>query len=387
MNIINLWDWKFKIGIYRDVYMNVVRNLNYFSVEEKEIYEKIIDYHIDRISLDSILDILIENKYDSWENTGINEINFIKPRLIPIDGILYELFQIKVEKALKNNPNLNYEINELFNAACHKKNNQYDTVEEIFRVILGDYYDEIAKLLPGNYQFIDKTKEKIEVENTIQYANKYIEDLGNNIEIKNTFGDNNIPGFDIELVDGIGFAEWWDKDLTSRDKDLLLLFKNNDAMNKDDFQYTIYHEVYPGHGHFYNYARNNKETIKNFDHGAITLIEGWATFCEWNVKKTDYSNSLKNRGKEFLRVSLAKDISLDNKISTFYQNNIKRGYSKEQALNTVLYFTQYPTFLESYYLGALCIEVMINNKILKKPSELLNYLKNKTWGELFALWG
>lgn len=158
------------------------------------------------------------------------------------------------------------------------------------------------------------------------------------------------------------------------------MYDNKDALNRDDFEYTIYHEIYPGHGQFYNYARMNSTTIPKFDHGAMSLIEGWATYCEWNVKDTSYSRSLKERGKEFLDISILKSIGCKDKIELIYNRNIKRGYTKEQAINSVLYFSQYPGFLESYYLGALCIEEIVNSKAFGKPLKFLEYLNDKTWG-------
>lgn len=387
MSTIKIWDWKFKIGLIRDIYIDVNKNIENFSLEEKKIYNKIIDYHTNKISLDVILDILIENKFNSWKDTMMNDISLIKPNLIGINSKLYEFFKAKMNIAIKNNPSLDYEINELFSAACNNNNNSYDNVEEIFRCILGKYYDEVIKLLIDKYQFVSEIKEKIQYNDIKKHVNSYIKKLSDDIKIRKMYGANIINEYDIKLVNEVGFAEWWDKDLTNNDKDLLVLFQNNDSMNKDDFEYTIYHEVYPGHGYFYNYARNNRGAKSSFDHGAMTLVEGWATFCEWNVKKTDYSRTLKNRGKEFLEISLDKNKSLEEKINMLYANSIKRGYSKDQAINTILYFSQYPTFLESYYLGALCIEVMINKGVFRNPADFLDYLKNKTWGELFALWG
>ena len=84
MNTINEWDWKFKIGIYKEIYLRISKKIDNFTKEEKEIYNKIIQYHNNKVSIDVILEILMNNEYNSWEETGMYNIEVLNKKLIPI---------------------------------------------------------------------------------------------------------------------------------------------------------------------------------------------------------------------------------------------------------------------------------------------------------------
>jgi len=53
--------------------------------------------------------------------------------------------------------------------------------------------------------------------------------------------------------------------------------------------------------------------MTNFDFGNLELIEGWATYFEWNTVDNGYSKLLKFRGAEYLKMSFS-GYSLDTKI-------------------------------------------------------------------------
>ena len=190
-----------------------------------------------------------------------------------------------------------------------------------------------------------------------------------------------LKNYDIEIQNSQGYAEWWDRSLLNGQRDKLVIKINQDSMYKNDLIYTLYHEVYPGHGHFYNRLAHNP--VCGFDHGAISLIEGWATYCEWNTLPSAYISSIKNNALLLLKESFSH--TGDDRADKIY--NLKRalGYSAEESLRTVLYTSQYIGYLEDYYLGALWIESYLKHRD-KTPYEFLEMLANKTVGEFYKIW-
>lgn len=195
------------------------------------------------------------------------------------------------------------------------------------------------------------------------------------------FGEPSLSGYGIETQNSPGYAEWWDRSFLEDQRDKLIIKINQDSIYTNDILYTLYHEVYPGHGHFYNRLAHNPGC--GFDHGAISLIEGWATYCEWNSSPSAYISSIRNNALLFLKESFS--CVGDDRADKIY--NLKRslGYSEEESLRTVLYTSQYIGYLEDYYLGALWIEAYLK-RTGKTPYEFLKLLDNKTVGEFYPIW-
>ena len=105
------------------------------------------------------------------------------------------------------------------------------------------------------------------------------------------FGCSAIQDFGTQIIDGNGYGEWWDREISDTGRDELVLYTNDNQVKCDDYKYTIIHETYPGHGHFYNYVRVQNDCM---DHGAMSLVEGWATYCEWNTYPSKCVNVIKH---------------------------------------------------------------------------------------------
>lgn len=383
MKILDIWDWKYKLLLSESTFNKTSDFIKDLKSEEKKIYKAITDFYCEFYSFDVLLDLLMKEETESNKILALASKNIDKALRVP--PILKGYYIKKINSAFKNDGYLKKQLTQMLLSIIDEKNT-FSSTDEIQSIIYGHYYPDIKRTIIQKGIVTEKTDNLIQTQNIELYTKKFLSEIENDHKIVSDFGRCIIPDYEIQIAKGKGFAEWWDRDLIDGEKDLLVLYDNKDAMNLDDFEYTIYHEVYPGHGQFYNYARQTSNTIPKFDHGAMSLIEGWATYCEWNVRNTYYSSSLRERGKMFLDISLLEPDSSEEKITKIYNSKIKRGYTHDQAINSVLYFSQYPGFIESYYLGAICIENMINNKVFCKPADLLEYLKDKTWGELFALW-
>lgn len=104
-------------------------------------------------------------------------------------------------------------------------------------------------------------------------------------------GPVDMPRFDIAIHHGDDFAEYWpvalasppDKGEVSRDR--LVIFDNGNMHQDGVLRTTLAHEVL-GHGVFYQSALTLDPPF--FDHGAIGLIEGFATWCEWHASQSPH---------------------------------------------------------------------------------------------------
>ena len=383
MEVLNVWDWKYKLILSDSINQKVRNFIKILQPEEKKIYEAMIDFYSGFYSFDVLLNLLQEDEAEQDKIINTAQKNIGKALKVP--SVLKEYYKKRINSAFFQNNKLKEQLDQMLTFLMDEK--AFIETDEIQKVIFGPYYSGMKKAIAIQGPLTEKTRNLLKISDIEFYLNDFLSKIRKDETIQLEFGKYIIPEYDTYVKEGAGFAEWWDRDLINKQRDLLVLYKNKDSLNLDDFEYTIYHEIYPGHGQFYNFARQASDFIPNFDHGAMSLIEGWATFCEWNVKETNYARSLRERGRRFLNISLLQQSSAEQKISSLYQNMLERGYSVDQAVNTILYFSQYPGFTESYYLGAICIEEMIRNKVFRKPVDLLQYLRNRTWGELFALWG
>ena len=120
----------------------------------------------------------------------------------------------------------------------------------------------------------------------------------------------------------------------------LVLYMNNQHSNLD-ILYTLFHEVYLGHGNFFSIIKRNSNYI---DIGATLIIEGFATFCELSVGyNKDYEQYYLNKYYNFLNCAFTNKIEkLD-------------CYEKAKIIN-------YPLFKENYYIGAIILMNKIKNQ-------------------------
>lgn len=187
--------------------------------------------------------------------------------------------------------------------------------------------------------------------------------------------------FLIETVPGAGFAEWWDSSL-NEGNDLLRLFINADSMYENDLLYTIQHEVYPGHGHFYHMSKGSGSPV--FDHGAMTLVEGWATYAEWHAQPSSYTEATRHNALLLLQDTI--HLSGSERAATVLTHKREQGYSAEEGLRTLEYVSQYIGFLESYYWGALWFEQVFDKLSIITPAAFLRQEYQINFVEGFGAW-
>jgi len=195
------------------------------------------------------------------------------------------------------------------------------------------------------------------------------------------FGSCAIGDFTTTVKEGSAYGEWWDRELEGESGDRLVLFKSDDAVKSEDYLYTVIHETYPGHGHFYNSVRSGETAT---DHGAMMLIEGWATYSEWHSLPHPYVEAVRHNAMVFLHHALFG--TREELAEVIWRNKRAQRIPMRKAVYALVNATQYIGYLESYYLGALWLEEMIDRRGRFTAEEFLAMLKTNSKGEFFRLW-
>lgn len=158
------------------------------------------------------------------------------------------------------------------------------------------------------------------------------------------------------------WAEYWPRQLTGK-QNILLLGLELLKSDEDVIASTLVHEI-AGHAFFYNIVERRE--IQLIDQGAHCLIEGWATWCEWNCDYLDLELRRQLRSDGCHQLDFIFEESQDKITSAISLFCSLKGYSEEVTKATILTFFQYPCFSHSYILGALGLEKIIKNKSLEE---------------------
>lgn len=181
-----------------------------------------------------------------------------------------------------------------------------------------------------------------------------------------------IPAFDLKITDDEGFAEYWPRESVDSERDLLAVSGLlEDARDAGTLKATLAHEL-AGHGAFYEFVRDLRPPF--FDHGALGLVEGWATSEEWRLTGRGQG------GRSTVPLLAAREENLRE----LCEEAVSRaGYSMKRVTNAMLSWAQYPAFQASYAYGAAWFELARRNS----PDEaVLSSLTNRPLGDFFREW-
>jgi len=149
------------------------------------------------------------------------------------------------------------------------------------------------------------------------------------------------------------FAEYWPSMITGSQNELVLGLKLLES-DCSDVVGTLVHEI-AGHACFYELASTGYFSF--VDHGAICLIEGWATWCEWSSPFADneYRKKIKRIASKGL--DLAGVSNGDDARDRIHRLVCASGFNGESFDQALLSFFQYPGYSASYYAGAAWFDI------------------------------
>jgi len=377
MNTIDIWDWKYRIYLDERTLQQVRQWITQLTPREAEIYEQLLQFYLSFYSFGVLLDLCIE----SPDRAGhYLEIAASHPEdLIRTPQVLVPYYK----RTIRNfaHPTQQSILLHLLTCSLHA------------REIREEYWALTAALFGSAFPQMQQTFNSAQYSHCIPLPRQanlrdhcdalyaaFFQQITQDPHLIQQFGPCAITSYHQKIVEGTGYGAWWDREISSSGEDELVLYTNNGIVKKDDYLYTILHETYPGHGHFYNTVRADNDQM---DHGAMHLIEGWATYCEWHTYPSPYVNAVYHNDMAFLYRSL--HYSTDGIASEMYQRKRRQGKTVAQMAPSIAYATQYIGYLEAYYLGALWIELAVRRHY-HTPKEFLQMLATHNKGEFFSLW-
>lgn len=372
------WDWRYKIGFDVSLRKRLQDQINgHTNRAEKDILCELVEHFTKLVSLDALIESLSSGEVTT---ESVQKTRTIEDNLLYVPRQLESRFMNKIDALDLPSNEVAYFLH-LLDVALTK--DYRSPHEAIFYSIFGD---ELYQLLERGRLSATLNNPRLPSRKTIipeSRVNKFVDDflsqVSRDLAIKNLFGPIDTVPFETTIAEGDGFAEYWPVELSpGAEKDYLVICVNEDSMVEGTLLTTLAHELVPGHAYFYSKMRQSIGQL--LDYGAMTLIEGWATWCEWHILPSEYSAFARSSRLESFRFFGTEDPKQPEKI----MNTIMRqGYSRREAEYTLLYYYQYPCFGYSYSLGALWFENYLSDKT---PGDFFSFLKDKSWGDFFSLW-
>ena len=329
--ILKHWFWPWQIFFNKEIKDDVVIFANKLTKKEQELYKFLLEFFDGFYTFKMLIDYL--NEYPQFAKVAIEKAikNINKLVNVPISAK-----DEYVKLINKQSKELRPQLRDILKHALNSKNRV--DYEKYYSTLLGKkLYGDIYKVI-NNYKIknvdFNQTREK----NVYELHDFYSKHISNKSFQKKWEGA--LPNYSIKIKKGNGYGEYWDSYFFDEySKNTLVLFKN-ERVYDDDVIYTLFHELYPGHGNFFEIIKKKK---KNVDLGASLLIEGWATFCELSIGLNhNYEQYYKNKYYNFLQCSF---------------NNKYCNLDSYEIYN----MTNYPLFKENYYVGALLLKTKIQS--------------------------
>ena len=354
--------WRYQIFFDEKLKDEITYFITNYRQSEKKIMTDLMDYYLSFYSFQLLIDALTEQD-PTEHNTIIAKAKKHINQILNVPPSLYDYYVEKIKIFSSYEVDLLSILNEAVKQP-HKEINQ-----KLYQIIFGNYLPNLKTYIEAiaSQPIPAHTKKALEITDVSKTFENLIELVSTNKDLIQKFGPMSNKNYDIIVKDDHGFGEWWDKDLyDDYSENTLILYKNAEAMNYDDFLYTILHEVYPGHGYFFDRIKLNKENV--IDSGAMFLIEGYATFVELTANLNDYSNHLRQRYAHIAAQMLSST------------------YLNQSTPNSLIYYTQYIGYLESYYLGAFMIEYLLHEKNYNSIDDFISHITKSQIGDFYTLW-
>ena len=367
------WDWRFRFFFEPDVQEEVRQFISELTPAEAEIYHAICTFYNNHYSISMLIDALSGDPALQDEIIHHAESNVDKLIYTP-DSIASQLRRRLFRKRWA--PSLLQRVDRLLNLSLSGIDVSR-TYWSLNAVIFGKHYETLLSsfMYVKESPLVDRGPSLHTTPDAV--LQEYLPKLQNSPALVARFGPSTTRDYDVKVTRKPGFAEWWDHSISPTGRDLLVLHNNADACRENDFFYTLIHEIYPGHAHFYRSLQLTEESV--FDHGALSLIEGWATFAEWQSMPSAYSEATRAGATRSLWESY--NLPVYERPTAIRARKKQQGYSTAESNRAILNATQYIGYTEAYYLGALYFE-----RVVSDPKQFLHTLANNHCGEFFALW-
>lgn len=370
--VIKSWDWHYRVGFDSTLSKeieSIAKGLG--TTAERHILIEQLEVFSSMVSISALFDALEETP-DRFQEllSGINT-----QRLLYVPPLLATALKKRIEQLPARQNSEMTELAGLIDEASTLRHKNYN--KDIFSPVFGAELDDLtSSVLEKSPSTPEDTL--IERNDLKRRVNSLLALLLDHRHIQATLGKAPVPNFDVVFKEGSGFAEYWPAELLDTESNQLIVYESPDQLRLGTLQTTLAHEVL-GHGVFYE--AESRYSLPLFDHGAMCLIEGWATWCEWNASATPHGKYFRSARLYGLRHFYEEDV--ENLLVNIPNDIRKLGYSEGAVSAGLMYFFQYPGFSLSYTLGALWFEKRFKSS---SPIDFLKSLNERPWGDFFKTW-
>jgi len=382
------WDWRYRVGFdsaCRHRVRSAIETLQ--DPRERVLMEQIYDWATSFVSLHALLQTIVADggALRAGNSVGAADAESLERLVEETDSaaILWlpaELHEL-VDELLEKLP---IALRDAVTTLADRARRSVPRVPphaRLFEITFGEALDGLLRQdeACGEIPSLPRGR-PVPSRDLVGYVERFLRRSLSDPRLRELFGEWTPPAIATVVTDGPGFGEYWPTEIARRrpSHDELIVYSNRDSRNVHSLRTTLHHELYPGHALFYDSARRSKQFV---DHGATTLVEGWATWCEWHA-----AHDAASRFARCSRLRLHRFFAFDDAAAIagrFTNEVILQGFSKSRARQLALHYFQYPGLLFSYSLGARWFEDLFERI---SPARFLTFLSERSWGDFFRLW-
>lgn len=363
--------WKYQIAFNNNVYKEIKRYSFNLDDESKNLLSKEIDFYRHNFSLLQVMDA-----YDQIpESEKQNFQNVVHKR---IDGLLYcpkflKQYFVGIIQ-LKYSDNSEF-FTHLLKVATTKKRKNVPL--QLYKLILGKYYNQVKRTLLRYSRRKYTYEPKPRITDPKKFCQKLHSTYSTDRITQGIWGeiDDTIVNFYVDNSEG------WGK---LKSHHFSGVYRDSYTINEQDqnIEYSFYRNVYPGEAHFYNNILPYHN--RNIDLGSDWIVNGWSFFSATHVKKSVHTKNVHSIMGNIMKPLLTFP-DYDKALEASYLYMLTK-MSKKQAFDTILTITQKVGLYESYVMGGLATEFVIDHGFATSPMDLLRRYRRENLGDFFALY-
>lgn len=368
---IDTWDWHYRVGFDSSLHERVALCGDNLPLAQRAIFRQELDAYSAFVSLAQLLATVCDEDGDADAAIALAADGM----LLHLPGFLAERYNARIAQCARLHGRQKASLHKLVERACATPFRSLH--RDIFSPVFGGALTHLVAQAASEVEPMI-AEEPVSRADLSGLAAQIVRQLKTGPAPRLASLSHALPTFSTTVTRGPGFAEYWPTSLSGAASNELIIYDNPDQLGMENFRATVAHEVL-GHGTFYAAAERTPPPF--FDHGAIALIEGWATWCEWTASKPAFARHLRSaRCRGLSRfdardaATIAHEIAADTRVM---------GYSPAVAESSIEYFFQYPGFAFSYTLGALWFEERLREQ---EPAQFLEWLTGQPWGNFFKTW-